>query len=64
MNPEETTAPELAPKPEWLGSFSGFTVHRNPDLANGWIELRNDRDEVIARIDNVKSIHLAGRRRP
>lgn len=55
---------EQAPKPEWLASYSGFTVHRNPNLSNGWIELRNDKDEVIACIDNVKSIHLATSRRP
>lgn len=55
---------ELAPKPEWLASYSGFTIHENPHLANGWIELRNDKDEVIACIDNVKAIHIATRRRP
>lgn len=61
---DEINGPELKPKPEWLASFNGFTIHTKPELANGWIELRDEHDNIIAHIDNVKSIHLAPRRRP
>lgn len=55
--------PELAPKPEWLASYNGFTIHTNPHLANGWIELRDHDGKIIAHIDNVKQIHIAARQR-
>lgn len=62
MNDPEPRA-EQAPKEEWLASFNGFTVHQNPNLANGWIELRDENGDVIARVNNVKAIHVARHRR-
>lgn len=55
--------PELKSKPEWQASYSGFTIYTNGDVANGWIRLLDENNDVIAIIDNVKSIHLAPRQR-
>lgn len=52
---------ELAAKSEWLASYNGFIIHENPNLANGWIELRDHEGKIIAHIDNVKQIHIASR---
>lgn len=51
--------PELAPKEEWLASFGGFRVIEHPYLANGWIELRDEQGNPIARVGGVKSIMIA-----
>lgn len=53
---------ELAPKPEWVGSFGGFPVYINPDLANGWVQFRDGKGRIIGMISDVGEIHVASRR--
>jgi hypothetical protein len=54
---------EKAPKEEWLASYNGFSIYEDSRLANGWIELRDEKGEVLARINNVKAVHVAKGRR-